>query len=152
MRRISASPDMIEFIRDVIEYQFDTSFAEIIVERVAWIEVSKTGVPRFIHSSDGLLLVFRPSDGLFSLTPLSGAILHGGTTDKYRVVADSGVVLRGSLLAPGVMDCWDGVRGGDEVLIVSEEDSLMGIGRAKMSCKDMRSVPRGEVVRVRYVL
>ena len=143
--------DMKEFLLRVLEYQFDILFAKRTLEEVSDVEISKSGSPRYFYSGKELLLVFRPSDGLFLLTPNSAQLLHETTSDKYRVVADAGVVLRGSLLAPGVLDCWDEIRGGDEVLIVSPEDRLMGVGRAKMSCPAMKSVLRGEVVRVRYV-
>ncbi|MCE4617005.1 MAG: hypothetical protein F7C32_00240 [Desulfurococcales archaeon] len=152
MKRVKIDPDMEEFLLRILEYQFDIMFAKRALKEVSEVEIARSGSPRYFYSGKELFLVLRPSDGLFSLTPSSARLLHEITSNEYRVVADSGVVLKGSLLAPGVLDCWDGIRGGDEVLIVSPDDQLMGVGRAKMSCSAMKSVPRGEVVRVRHAL
>jgi phosphoadenosine phosphosulfate reductase len=73
---------------------------------------------------------------------------------KRYVVADTGAVpsIRdqgASLLAPGLRECDDAVDAGDEVFVLAPDQTVIGVGRARVSAAEAREMERGAVVRVR---
>ena len=73
---------------------------------------------------------------------------------RRYVVADEGAVpsIRdqgASLLAPGLREIDDAVRAGDEVFILAPDRTVIGVGRARVSADEARSMTRGAVVRTR---
>jgi phosphoadenosine phosphosulfate reductase len=73
---------------------------------------------------------------------------------RRYVVAEEGAVSSirdqgASLLAPGLREIDDHVRAGDEVFILGPDRSVIGVGRARVSAAEARSMERGAVVRTR---
>lgn len=74
--------------------------------------------------------------------------------ERRYVIADSGAVpsIRdegASLLAPGLREIDPAVRAGDEVFILAPDGTVIGVGRARVSADEARSMTRGPVVRTR---
>jgi archaeosine synthase len=94
------------------------------------------------------LATMVPNYGVLAFT-LAGARRWVRSAAPVKRVEIDGFVPRGSVLAPGVVDAGDEIRGGDEVVI--EGPRAFGVGRARMSGPEMRSSTRGIAVETRHV-
>jgi phosphoadenosine phosphosulfate reductase len=70
-----------------------------------------------------------------------------------RVIVDNGAVESisqgSSVLAPGLVRMDEGICDGDEVFILDEDEQCIGVGRAKVSTEEARTMQRGMIVRTR---
>jgi predicted RNA-binding protein (TIGR00451 family) len=151
-RRIPVDDNIREAIRIMIEKQFGEKIANEIAKSTSLeIELSpKTGRIRHVFLDNKRILTLRASDGWFTISlDFAEIILSSCEGKKHKVISEKGIDLKGSLLVPGVVDCDEGIRPGDEVVIVDEDDRLLGVGKAKLSCPAMKSSLKGEAVRVR---
>lgn len=97
-------------------------------------------------------LTLRPSIGLFALTLRAGEVIRECVDPpRHRVVVDSSrtAFMRDSVLRPIVVDVDPEARAGAEVLVVTERDELLGVGKLKLPPTVVKSIERGEVVRLR---
>ena len=62
--------------------------------------------------------------------------------DAVPFIRDQGM----SVLAPGVVSVEDHVRAGDEVFILAQDGSCIGVGRAKSDAATARTMAKGSVV------
>ncbi len=73
---------------------------------------------------------------------------------KLRVIADQGVakfIAKGrSVFAKHVKDVDPHLRAGDEVLVTDEKDTLLAVGRAHLSPREMIDLSRGVAVKTRH--
>ncbi len=139
-------------LRAVAAYQWDWRVAHNIVrDREEYVVDFRRGRPRHVLLGGRVYLTLRPGDGLFSLTLESGVrVLEASEPPRYRVVV-RGPEFQGSVLAPIVVSVDPNLRPGDEVLVVDEDDRLLGVGRLRVPPRALGSLRRGEVVRVRRV-
>jgi archaeosine synthase len=96
--------------------------------------------------------LWRDDEQLATLSPEYGMLaLTRAGADAFDVptVTIDDFVPSGSVLAPGVLDCHDGVRVGDEVAF--DGPSARGVGRARMFDEEMTASTRGVAVDVRHV-
>lgn len=130
------------YARAVADYQFGESAFD---DRFALGDVRIEGrLPRpRLWREDEQLATLTPEYGLLALT-LAGA----DAFDPPTVTIDD-FVPEGSVLAPGVDACPDGVRVGDEVAF--EGPSARGVGRAKMFGEEMERATRGVAIDVRHL-
>ncbi|MEB3756871.1 MAG: hypothetical protein GSR79_08475 [Desulfurococcales archaeon] len=150
--RIPADENIRETIRVMIERQFGRKLAEYIANRDSLeIELSpKTGRIRQVFVDSKRILTLRASDGWFTISlDFAKIILDLCKGKRYRVISEKDIELKGSLLVPGIVDCDENIRSGDEVVIVDIEGKLLGVGKARMSCQAMKTSLKGEAVRVR---
>ncbi|HJJ35705.1 MAG TPA: archaeosine synthase subunit alpha [Methanocorpusculum sp.] len=88
---------------------------------------------------------------LFTTDPATGLIrpTHEGweRIKGYRVTISPGFVPQGDILAPGIAECDERIREGDEVFVVGE--NYAATGKAVMSASEMRASNRGVAVKVR---
>ncbi|MEB3786686.1 MAG: hypothetical protein GSR75_01090 [Desulfurococcales archaeon] len=149
---VPADDNIREHIRVILERQFDESIGDFISTRNSLsVELSpRTGRLKYVFMDGNRILTLRASDGWFTITTMFAKLVNEGLGAFFnKVVIESGIDLKGSLLAPGVIDCDTNIRPGDEVVLVDEEGKLVGVGRAKMSCDAMKTSLKGEAVRVR---
>jgi len=85
--------------------------------------------------------------GLISLT-LDGAerIKDTGT---YWVEIYDDFELKGSVFAPGIKDCDENIRIGDEVVVLQKK-KVFGVGVATMNGSDMKKLNYGEAIKTRH--
>lgn len=100
-------------------------------------------------------LKFYLSKQKFKFLPrLSGAkkILDFISTGYIKM--DDGAIkpiMKGSnALAPGVVQVVDGIKSGDEVLVLNERGGLLGVGTAHMSSNEMLKKNHGLAVKIRW--
>lgn len=116
---------------------------------------SSSGRPEQVHAAEGRL-VTQGIDGRFRISPEAG----GRLTDAFEaprhrvVVGEESVpyVREGrNAFAKFVLSVDDGLRPGDEV-VVTHDESLLGVGRAELSGAAMRDFETGMAVYVRHGL
>jgi phosphoadenosine phosphosulfate reductase len=92
--------------------------------------------------------------GWVFLTRMCGAKAIQSVASKGIVVADPGAIkpiLSGSnLLAPGVLRSSEGIKVGDEVLVVDDRGRAFAAGMARMSHEEMAPHAKGMAVKVRW--
>lgn len=114
----------------------------------------KTGKIRNVNSDGKHVLSMRASDGLFTLKFEGGKKLHEGFKyPRLRVVINDEAVpfvKEGrNVFAGFVIDCDEGIRPLDEVLVVDKNDALIAVGRAILNREEMLAFERGVAVKVR---
>ncbi len=142
-------------IYGILILQFDKNFSTEVLREAKYIAISSTGRLRGVLDGDLKPIIHIRPDSYRAILTDKGAILLSRVTHppKYRVIIRSNEVenIHGSksLLAPVVIDADTAIRSGDEVLVVDENDKLLGYGKARLSGYEIASIKRGEVVRMR---
>ncbi|MCE4607061.1 MAG: hypothetical protein F7B59_07025 [Desulfurococcales archaeon] len=150
--RIPADKNIRETVRVIIERQFGGKLADYVASSDSLeIELSpRTGRIRHVFIGNKRILTMRASDGLFTISlDFARIVLDLCKEKKYRVISEKNIELKGSLLVPGVVDCDENIRPGDEVVIIDVDGRLLGVGKARISCVAMKTSLKGEAVRVR---
>ncbi len=142
-------------LRTVADYQFGRGAGQAIVptDEPLDVERSKTGRPRQLRIDEGRLASYN-TDGRLSLGVAGGRRLQAALDPpECRVTVgeeSEPFVLDGkNAFAKFVTAVDDSIRPGDEVLVVREDDRLLGVGRAELSAAAMRTFETGMAVMVR---
>ncbi|MFB6128859.1 MAG: PUA domain-containing protein [Halorhabdus sp.] len=142
-------------LRRIADYQFGAGAGEALFGATPDLTVtrSKSGRPRQIHASDGRL-VSLGLDGRFTLGLAGGRRLQGALdAPRGRVVvgeeSDPFVREGRNAFAKFVTDADASIRSQDEVLVVREDDTLLGVGRAALPATAMATLASGVAVSVR---
>ncbi len=133
----------------VLAYQFTPRIADALLDGSITFRLARGDV-REVYRGGSLLLVRRPNDGLFSITLAAGEIIRRTVgPPRFRVVVRGDREVKGSILVRDVVDLDQGLRPGDEVIIVDQADNLIGVGRLRVPPIMLNGLDRGEVARVR---
>lgn len=150
-----AKPQDIERIKAIITFQYGPQAAKIFENAKVKVEVSKsTDRIRKIYVDEELFGSIRASDG-FILPSISGALklIKVLPPLSYQVIIEKDTaefVARGrSVFCKHVKNCDDLIKAGDEVIIVTEKGELVAVGRAVVSCKEMKHKGIGVCVKIR---
>jgi predicted RNA-binding protein (TIGR00451 family) len=150
------SPWTIRQIQKIAQYQFGPEFVGIFAPEGIQVTFSKnTNRLREIWFEGERLATKRPKDGLLSIALSAGErIIKLVPKPKRRVIIQSDVaefIKAGrNVFAKHVVAVDPTIRPEEEVVVVSEEDELLAIGRAKISAENMLAFSRGIAVKVRY--
>ena len=143
-------------IQSVADYQFGKKVGSKLFPDSITIEHStNTGKIRYIYLEDELLATLRPTTGLFILT-IAGAKRMMKEVDPPRLwvklekYAESFVAKGRSAFAKHVTDADEDIRPKEEVIVISNENKVLAVGRALLSGKEMKAFKRGIAVRVRH--
>ncbi len=152
MRRASA--EEVLMLRAIADYQFGYPAGELLIPDEPIVGVSpSTRRIREVYGSEGLLAVLRAHDYLYSLSLAGARRLLALPPPRLRVVVrDADIVARKSLGCNDIVSVDAALRAGDEVIIVDEEDNLLGVGRLRLSPEEISAGCWGEAVRVRKVV
>ncbi len=142
-----------EMIRAVADYQYGKGVGSQLFEggRVSY---SRTDRVRSIVQGKEVIATLRARDGLFILGKEGQRRLHDILPcPSYRVVVDNEVAPfvkeRGDVFAKFVKDVDKTLYAGEEVLVVDEDDSLLGSGWLQLSPREIPFFTRGIAVRTR---
>jgi predicted RNA-binding protein (TIGR00451 family) len=142
-------------VRSVVDYQFGKGVGAVLFpERVKISYSPRTGRIRYVHLDGKRLATMRPTDGLFSLS-IAGArrIAEGAGSANCFVTVKNDVsefVADGSdVFAVHVVKADDEIRAKDEVIVINENNRVLGVGRAVLSGEEMKIFKRGVAVKVR---
>ena len=142
-------------IRSVADYQFGRDAGTRLFPDEVIISHSKnTGKIRHIHLDEELLATLRPTTGLFALTIAGAKRLIQGIDSlrlwvKLEDFAEPFVAEGRSAFAKHVIDADKEIRPNDEVVVISQKNEFLAVGRALLSGAEMKAFGRGIAVRVR---
>ena len=142
-------------IRGTANYQFkgDIGMA-LFPDGVKLTHSKKTGRIRHIYLDGRLLATLRPTDGIFSLT------IHGARrlaslleVPRLRVVIQEDVrefIMEGrNVFSRHVVMADQEIRVGEEVIVTGKDDSILAVGKALLTGREMLAFKRGIAVKVR---
>lgn len=143
-------------LRRVADYQFGAGAGGALFPPAEKLEVYRTtsGRPQQVVADAGRLVTYAV-DGRFTLSPAGGRRLLDALDDPtHRVVVgeDSDPFVREgrNTFAKFVQRADPGVRPGDEVAVVRDDGTLLGVGRAELAGEDMLDFETGMAVFVRH--
>lgn len=142
-------------IRAIVNYQFEHDVGRILFPDGVELTYSRrTGRIRHVYYEGKMLATLRPRDGLFSLTIYGAEQLRALLEPlRYRVIVEPGIeafIRKGrSVFARHVVGVDEEIRPGNEVLVTSGEDTLLAVGKAVLSGREMLAFKRGVAVKVR---
>jgi uncharacterized protein with predicted RNA binding PUA domain len=142
-------------LRTVADYQFGAGAGAALFPPDDDLRVRRStgGRPRQVIADEGRLVSYG-TDGRFTLGAAGGRrLLAALDPPAGRVVVgdESEPFVRDgrNAMAKFVRGVDPAVRPGDEVLVVSEDDDLLAVGRAELAAASMRAFETGVAVKVR---
>ena len=142
-------------IRSVADYQFGKGVGnKLFPEDVIIAHSKNTGKIRYIYLGDSLLATLRPTTGLFILT-IAGAKRLVSEVNPLRMwvkiqdYAEPFVAKGRSAFAKHVTEADDEIRPNEEVIVVSQKNEVLAVGRALLSGTEMKAFSKGIAVRIR---
>ena len=139
----------------VARYQFGKEAADALISGKVELVISKnTGKIRNVISDGEHVLSMRAGDGLYTLRPEgAGRIMRHVRAPFMRVVVSDDAIPFVSegrnVFCAFVKECDPEIRPMEEVLVVSEKDELLAVGRAMLVRDEMLSFRKGVAVKVR---
>ena len=142
-------------LRRAADYQFGRGGGDALFHDVESLSVTRTksGRPRQVTADAGRLVSYG-NDGRFTLGVAGGRRLHDAfESPRNRVVVgdESEPFVRDgrNVFAKFVDEADEGIRPGDEVLVVHEDGRLLAVGRSELSGSGMLDFETGMAVKVR---
>ncbi len=140
-------------LRRVADYQFGAGAGEALFSGELEVIRSSSGRPVQVLAPAGRLVTFG-QDGRFTLGIAGGERLRRALAHpSYRVVVneESEPFVRDgkNAFAKFVLESDPEIRAGDEVLVVSESDTLLAVGRAELDAGAIADFETGMAVKVR---
>lgn len=143
-------------IRSVADYQFGKGTGSKLFPDDVKIDFSKnTGKIRYIYLDEELLATLRPTTGMFVLT-IAGAKRIVSQVNPLRLwikledFAEPFIAQGRSAFAKHVTDADPEIRPNEEVIVLSNKNEVLAVGRAILSGTEMLSFTKGVAVRVRH--
>lgn len=136
-------------------YQFGQGLGSILFGNRVLIECSrKTGRIRHIYRQNRLIATLRPKDGYLALTPQGASIILSKANNPSNLVVvqtdvSDAIKAGGDVFAKHVACANHDLRAGEETIVTDEEGSLLGVGSAVLSGRDMAAFRRGVAVKLR---
>jgi uncharacterized protein with predicted RNA binding PUA domain len=142
-------------LRVTADYQFGAGAGDALFpsDDAVTVRRSTSGRPRQVTCDDGRIVSYR-TDGRFTLGVEGGRRLRSALPHpEYSVVVgdESAPFVRDgkNVFAKFVSEVGDAVRPRDEVTVVHEDGTVLGVGRAELAAAEMREFSTGMAVKVR---
>jgi 7-cyano-7-deazaguanine tRNA-ribosyltransferase len=142
-------------VRATADMQFGKGAGQILLSGdVELVKSKRTGKIRNVLCNGEHVLSMRAADGMFTLKIGGARLLHRGfPPPKLRVIVEDDSVEFNrdgkNVFSKFVVDCDEGIRPQDEVLVVDKKDELIAVGRALLNREEMLSFKMGIAVRIR---
>jgi uncharacterized protein with predicted RNA binding PUA domain len=155
MIKIRPSRETIERLREIADYQFRPGVGERLIREDSLIIISKnTGRIRGVEDSEGLVLTVRASDMRLIPTCIGGERIRASLDPPLQRVVVINEVAEDigsgrNVFARHVLDIDPELRSWDEVVVVNENDRLIGVGRLVLSPAEALHYIRGVAVIIR---
>ncbi len=144
-------------VRTIADYQFGKGAGDILFPDDVEFQMSTTGKVRQILLDNNRLATVRAHDGMLTLGMTGAKKLHESIGfPGHRVVVNSDsapFVAKGkNAFAKHVVAVDPEIRAGEEVLVVDENDNLLGTGKTMLCAIEMLAFKKGMAVEVRQHL
>jgi archaeosine-15-forming tRNA-guanine transglycosylase len=155
-----ATVEEVRVLRAIADYQFGLGVGAEVIPESAYLRVSKsTGAVRAVLSEGGdILFTVRAYTHTLIPSLRGGLLLHRAVRfPSLRCVvvsdvADEVVKHSSSVFSRHVLYVDEGLRAGDEVLVVDESDRFLCVGTMRLSPAEVLDFIRGSAVRIRACL
>lgn len=145
-----------ETINDIFLYQYDNIATLEIFGSPIYVEYSSKAnkIRKIYNLEKNVLFYIRPNDYKLIPTIKAAYLMHKEfPPNRYRILVKNEVsqeiAQSKNVFAKHVVGADPIIRGYDEVMIVDELDTLLGVGRAEVSGEEVMSYKRGIAVSVR---
>jgi predicted RNA-binding protein (TIGR00451 family) len=142
-------------IRSVADFQFGKGVGnKFFPDTVRILYSRNTGKIRHVNLGKDMLATLRPTTGLFILT-IAGAKRMIQEVNPLRLwikienYAEPFVAKGRSAFAKHVIDADPEIRPNEEVIVISQKNEVLAVGRAVLTGTEMKAFNRGLAVRVR---
>jgi len=146
-------------LRSIADYQFGKGVGKVLIPDNVLVARSPNTlrIRHVVLEGKGTIATLRASDYLYSLHIIGGMLLKSGyKPPRFRVVIKNDIVdyVRdgGSVFTKHVVDYDPKLRAGSEVIIVDEDDNLIGVGKLRVSPVEIEYLGRGEAVKIRHTI
>lgn len=144
-------------LKAISDYQFGKDITDILFDDITQITIERsqnTNKIRYIYYNNQLLLTLRPTNGFFTFTLFSASKLVNNTSSpKLRVIVLTDIsefIKKGrNVFCKHVVDIDDTLRPLDEVIVVNQNDELLGVGKLKVPVCNVKSFSNGIAVNIR---
>jgi 7-cyano-7-deazaguanine tRNA-ribosyltransferase len=143
-------------LRAVLTYQWGPEVASMVnLEGLSIVISRSTGKIRHVKLGSEIIFTLVPTTGLFTATYEGGfQLLKHDLDSKYIVRLDDEVreyVTDGkSALAKFITHANPNLRAGEEVVVVDSSNTLLGVGKALLTGREMIAFQRGVAVNIRH--
>jgi predicted RNA-binding protein (TIGR00451 family) len=147
--------EALQKIRSVADYQFGKDVgSRFFPDNVKIVYSKNSGKIRYIYLGKELLATLRPTTGMFILTIFGAKRMISEVNPpklwvKIEDYAEPFVAKGRSVFAKHVIDSDLEIRPNQEVIIISQKNEVLAVGRALLSGTEMKAFKRGIAVRVR---
>jgi len=144
-------------IKSISDYQFGKEITDILfddIEQIHFERSPNTNKVRYIYYKSNLLLILRPTNGFFTLTLFSAKkLISKISAPKLRVMVLNDIsefIKKGrNVFCKHVVNIDEDLRPLDEVIVVNQDDELLGIGKLKVPVSYVKSFSIGIAVNIR---
>ncbi|MFX1568689.1 MAG: PUA domain-containing protein [Promethearchaeota archaeon] len=144
-------------IKAISDYQFGKDITDILFTKINDIRLErspKTNKIRYIYDNNNLLLTLRPTNGFFTLTPYSASkVIEKIPVPKLRTIVLNDIsefIKKGrNVFCKHVVNIDENLRPMDEVIVVNQNDELLGIGKLKVPVPYVKTFSSGIAVKIR---
>jgi uncharacterized protein with predicted RNA binding PUA domain len=141
-------------VRIMADFQFGKGCGDILFPEGVVFKLSKTKRVRQVFNNNDHVATVRASDGMLTLGIEGARLVHYffPRPEKRVVVCEDAVpfIAQGkTAFAKHVLGMDQGLRAGDEVIVVSESDELLATGQLLLSPAEILALDRGMAVDVR---
>ncbi len=156
MCRAATNEDIV-FLSYVIMYQFLVDISDYLdeIRNSLRVCVGSTGRIRRVLLNNKLMATLRASD--YHLIPYNelAKVLHSRIPfPKHRLIIANemvpDVLNKSTIFCRHVIQCDYSCRAGDEVFVVDEQDSLLGVATLKLDCETIITALRGAAALPRF--
>jgi len=144
-------------IKGISDYQFGIDITDILFDESEKIRIERsknTKKIRYIYYKNNLMLVLRPTNGLFTLSLFSAKkIIENTQAPRLRAIILTEVsdfIRKGrNVFCKHLVNIDNNLRTLDEVIVVNQNDELLGIGRLKIPIPYIKIFKSGIAVNIR---
>ncbi|MFX0002241.1 MAG: PUA domain-containing protein [Candidatus Hermodarchaeota archaeon] len=144
-------------IKAISDYQFGKDITDILFDdyhQIHFERSSNTNKIRYVYHKKDLMLILRPTNGFFTLTLFSAKrIIKKTSIPKLRVIVLNEIsefIKQGrNVFCKHVIDIDEALRPLDEVIVVNQDDELLGIGKLKVPVSYAKAFSIGIAVNIR---
>ncbi len=141
-------------VKTVSDYQFFKGAGRLLSQGELDFVKNRKGRIRNVLLDGDHILSSRHYDGLFTLKEEGAWILHNNSEPPVmRIIVDEDSEEYNrtgkNVFCKFVIDAWNDIRAGDEVLIVNENDELCALARAFLNREEIRIYEKGLAARTR---
>ncbi len=153
---MTSPKEALQRIRSVADYQFGRGIGQRLFPDSVEIQFSRaTGRIRYIYLDGERLATYRPTDGYLSLNIAAAKRLVAesaslGFLVTVRSDVAGFVAEGGDVFAVHVVKVGENVHAKDEVIVVDQTCTVVGVGRALLAGSEMLAFKTGVAVKVRH--